>query len=163
MPITNKIISREEAKNIALSLKNSGKTIVFTNGCFDILHAGHIELLEKAKSFGDILILGLNTDKSIKIIKGENRPLNIQIDRARVIAALELVDYVVLFDESTPCEIISKIKPDIHVKGGDYDPTDFENMPEAEVINEYGGKIEVVPLLKTKSTTNIIKKISKLQ
>jgi D-beta-D-heptose 7-phosphate kinase/D-beta-D-heptose 1-phosphate adenosyltransferase len=136
-----------------------GKKIVFTNGCFDILHTGHLQLLRKAKSFGDVLVVGLNTDASIKRLKGPERPILPEEERVEIISALEPVDYVVLFSEDDPCKIIAELKPDVHVKGGDYDPSDYVNMPEAKVVHEYGGEVKIVNLIDGKSTTNIIKKI----
>mgnify|MGYP001577449200 FL=1 len=128
----------------------------------DIIHLGHIALLEKAKSFGDILIVGLNTDDSIKRIKGKLRPVFSENERLQILSSLECVDYVTLFNENTPSEIIEVLKPDIHVKGGDYDFNDFNSMPEAKIINEYGGKIIIIPLLDGYSSTDIIDKILKM-
>jgi len=153
-----KIKKFHELTNLISDLKKYNKKIVFTNGCFDILHSGHIKLLNKAKSFGDILIVGLNTDKSVRNIKGNKRPINSQEDRVEVLSNLEAIDFIVLFDENTPKNLISKLKPDVHVKGGDYDPNDLNSLPEAETIKNYGGKIKIVNLVKGKSTTNIIKK-----
>jgi len=151
-----KVKTQEELQAIIENLKENDKKIVFTNGCFDILHVGHTKLIKKAKSFGDTLILGLNTDYSIKLVKGENRPINSQEERAEVLAAIEDIDYIVFFGEETPCNLIKALKPDIHVKGGDYDP---EKIPEAEIIKEYGGEIKIVDLFKDKSTTHLIEKI----
>ena len=110
----------EEIALLASELKARGKKIIFTNGCFDILHAGHVRYLETAKSYGDVLILGLNSDRSVSALKGEGRPINSQVDRAYIVAALEVVDYVVIFDEDTPYKLIKAVKPHILVKGGDY-------------------------------------------
>ena len=151
----NKIKSRQELVDY---IKNNreNKTIVFTNGCFDILHIGHIKLLQFAKSSGDILILGLNSDSSIKRLKGEKRPIVCQEDRAEVLSALECVDFISIFEEDTPCELISLLKPDIHVKGGDYD---VNKIPEANVIRSYGGKILRFEYIPNHSSTGIIEKI----
>lgn len=157
---TSKIKSREDLKEIIQNLKLKNKKTIFTNGCFDILHVGHTKLLQEAKSFGDVLILAINSDSSIKKIKGPDRPINNQQERAEVLAALEFVDYIVIFDESTPCQIISELKPDIHVKGGDYDPNNYQNMPEAEIIHGYGGEVRIINIVEGKSTTGIIKKIN---
>ncbi|MEM4259830.1 MAG: D-glycero-beta-D-manno-heptose-7-phosphate kinase [Candidatus Woesearchaeota archaeon] len=154
-----KIVSREKIIKILKYYKSMNKKIVFTNGCFDILHTGHVRLLQKAKSFGDILVVGLNTDESIKKIKGPERPIINQEDRAEILSSLDCVDYIVFFDENNPCEIISEIKPDIHVKGGDYNPNDYKNMPEAKIVHEYGGEVKIINLVDGKSTTNIINKI----
>ena len=151
----NKIKSRQELVDY---IKNNreNKTIVFTNGCFDILHIGHIKLLQFAKSSGDILILGLNSDSSIKRLKGDKRPIVCQEDRAEVLSALECVDFISIFEEDTPCELISLLKPDIHVKGGDYD---VNKIPEANVIRSYGGKILRFEYIPNHSSTGIIEKI----
>jgi len=137
-------------------LKKKGKKIVFTNGCFDILHIGHISLLEKAKEYGDVLVLGLNTDDSIKRLKGPSRPIINQQERIKILSALEYVNYIVLFDENNPYNLIKRIKPDIHVKGEDYKE---KTMPEAKIVKSYGGKIVLLPLTTNISTTNIINKI----
>ena len=151
----NKIKSRQELVDY---IKNNreNKTIVFTNGCFDILHIGHIKLLQFAKNSGDILVLGLNSDSSIKRLKGDKRPIVCQEDRAEVLSALECVDFISIFEEDTPCELISLLKPDIHVKGGDYD---VNKIPEANVIRSYGGKILRFEYIPNHSSTGIIEKI----
>jgi rfaE bifunctional protein nucleotidyltransferase chain/domain len=154
-----KIKSREEIKNISENLKKEGRIVVFTNGCFEILHPGHIEILERAKMLGDILIVGINSDESIKKIKGNKKLILDEWARSRIIASLEAVDYVVIFNEETHEKIISEIKPNIHVKGGDYK---IEDLPEAKIVESYGGKIKILPLLEGFSTTNIIKKILEL-
>jgi len=144
-----------EISSIANELKNKNRKIIFTNGCFDILHIGHIKYLEKAKKFGDVMILGLNSDASVKKIKGKNRPINNQNDRAYVLAALEVVDYLVIFNEDTPYELINLIKPDVLVKGGDYEGK--------EVIGQNIAKdLKLVKFIEGKSTSNIIKMIKKI-
>jgi D-beta-D-heptose 7-phosphate kinase/D-beta-D-heptose 1-phosphate adenosyltransferase len=144
----------KEIAAIADELKNKNKKIIFTNGCFDILHIGHVQYLEKAKSFGDILIIGLNSDLSVKNLKGKNRPINSQSDRAYILAALEVVDYVVIFDEDTPLKLIELIKPDILVKGSDY--------KGKEVIgSEIAKELRLVEFIQNSSTSEIIKKITK--
>ena len=149
-------IDRSDTKIFAEILHRGGKKIVFTNGCFDILHAGHVRYLKAARSLGDILILGLNSDQSVKKLKGEDRPINSEDDRLEVIDALESVDFVVIFDESTAENLVSEIKPDIYVKGGDYS---IDNLPEGQIVLSYGGKVELIPLVAGRSTTNIIRKI----
>ena len=129
------IKSIEELKTLVENLKDEGKTIVFTNGCFDILHAGHVDYLEKAKSFGDVLIVGVNSDSSIKRIKGEKRPINKQEYRVKVLSALNCVDYVIVFDEDTPIEVIKAVKPDVLVKGADWKLEDI-------VGREYAKRVE---------------------
>lgn len=137
-------------------LREGGKRVVFTNGCFDILHAGHVRYLEKARSFGDVLVLGLNTDASVRENKGDSRPINGELDRAAVVGALRAVDYVVLFGEKTAEAIIREVRPDVYVKGGDYT---IETLPEARVVAEYGGRVELVRFLEGHSTTRMIEKI----
>jgi D-beta-D-heptose 7-phosphate kinase/D-beta-D-heptose 1-phosphate adenosyltransferase len=143
-----------EIATLSEELKARGKKIIFTNGCFDILHAGHVRYLETAKSYGDILILGLNSDRSVTALKGENRPINIQLDRAYILAALEAVDYVVVFDEDTPYDLIKAVKPNILVKGGDY--------KGKEVIGQdIADELKLVQFVDGKSTTRTIEKIQK--
>lgn len=127
-----------------------------TNGCFDILHVGHVRYLKKSKSFGDVLIVGLNSDKSVRSIKGEGRPINSEQDRAEVLCALESVDYVVLFDEDSPKDLLEVIKPNIYTKGADYT---LKTLPEADVILRNNGWVEFIDFVEGKSTTKIIDKI----
>ena len=150
------LIDREEAEKFTAEIKKLGKKIVFTNGVFDILHVGHLTYLEEAKSFGDILIVGVNSDSSVKVNKGDKRPINSEIDRAKMILGLKPVDYVVIFDEKTPMEIISKIKPDIHIKGGDYKK---EDLPETPIVESNGGEVKILSFVDNKSTTGVIEKI----
>jgi len=144
----------DEITLLSTELKARGKKIIFTNGCFDILHAGHVRYLETAKSYGDILILGLNSDRSVKALKGEGRPINIQLDRAYILAALEAVDYVVVFDEDTPYELIKAIKPHVLVKGGDYEGKEVIGQDIAD-------ELKLVQFVDGKSTTKTIEKIQK--
>ncbi len=137
----------------------SGKTIVFTNGCFDILHSGHVTFLQQARALGDVLVVGVNSDASVRRIKGETRPINNQSDRVTVLAALEAVDHVVLFEENTPERLVSQIRPDVYVKGSDYT---LDRLPEAKIVQSYGGQVVLLPLVEGKSTTNIVRKISRL-
>ncbi len=150
------LIERNIVKNFCEDLRAQNKKIVFTNGCFDIIHAGHVRYLTQAKSFGDILIVGLNNDESVRRLKGESRPINPEQDRAEVLLGLKAVDYVILFGEKTAESLISEVRPDIYVKGGDYN---LENLPEAKIVMSYGGKVEFINLVAGRSTTNIIKKI----
>ncbi len=149
------LISRSILAEVCQELRLADKRIVFTNGCFDILHSGHVAYLEVAKKFGDILIIGLNTDASVRRLKGESRPVNSENDRAIVINALKSVDYVVLFDEDTPLELISLLLPDVLAKGGDYTP---DTIVGADVVRQNGGNVVVIPLVAGKSTTAIIQK-----
>ena len=147
-------IERNEIQQLKANLIH--KKIAFTNGCFDIIHAGHVKYLEKARSEGDLLIVGLNSDVSVKRLKGENRPLNNEVDRATVLSALKSVDYVILFEEDTPKELVDELLPDVIVKGGDYT---VDTIVGAEKVIANGGKVVVVPLLEGRSTTNIINKM----
>lgn len=151
------IVARSEIKKLSEQIKTRGKKIVFTNGCFDILHAGHVRYLNAAKQLGDCLILGLNSDLSVRALKGESRPINVEEDRAEVLAALASVDYVVVFDESTAEQLVFEIQPDVYVKGGDYSP---ETLPESQIVTSYGGKTVLIPLVEGRSSTNIINKIN---
>tara|TARA_B100001093_G_scaffold519145_1_gene606741 strand:+ start:1412 stop:2854 length:1443 start_codon:yes stop_codon:yes gene_type:complete len=148
------VITLEEMVTLAGELKSRGKKIIFTNGCFDILHAGHVRYLETAKSYGDVLILGLNSDRSVSALKGEGRPINSQADRSYILAALDVVDYVVVFDEDTPYHLIKAIKPHILVKGGDY-------KGEAVVGQDLVDEIKLVQFVDGKSTTKTIEKIQR--
>ncbi|WP_298272808.1 D-glycero-beta-D-manno-heptose-7-phosphate kinase [Geobacter sp.] len=136
--------------------KGRGRRIVFTNGCFDLLHVGHVKYLQKAKGFGDILVLGLNSDASVRRLKGEKRPLIGEEERAHILAALDCIDYVVIFDEDTPLRLIETLRPAVLVKGGDYTP---EGVVGREVVESYGGRVELVQFVDGRSTTNIIEKI----
>lgn len=151
------VIKQENLDELLAKLKKENKTVVTTNGCFDILHVGHVRYLKKAKSFGDVLLIALNSDKSVKSIKGPTRPINNENDRAEILSSLYFVDYVVMFDEDSPMNLLAKIKPDVHTKGADYT---VETLPEAKVILEGGGKIEFISFVEGKSTTSIIEKIS---
>ena len=149
---TSHIKTFDEIKTLSSKLHNQGKKIVFTNGCFDILHAGHVKYLEVAKSYGDVLILGLNADSSVKKLKGPTRPINTQDDRAYILASLESVDYVVIFEEETPYELIKLIKPHVLVKGGDYEGKEVVGQDIAD-------ELKLVQFVDGKSTTNTIKRI----
>jgi D-glycero-beta-D-manno-heptose 1-phosphate adenylyltransferase len=137
------------------------KRIIATNGCFDILHVGHIRYLEKSKLLGDILVVGLNSDESVKRLKGKDRPINSQEDRAEMLLALKSVDYVVIFEEDTAVEFLKLIKPSIYTKGGDYSPSDLKNWPEYHAACEIACKIELISFVDGKSSTNIINQINK--
>lgn len=146
----------EEAVNLRNSWREAGLKVVFTNGCFDIIHLGHVDYLRKSRALGDRLIVGMNTDASVQRIKGPTRPICDEKSRSHVLAALESVDAVVLFDESTPERLIHAIKPDILTKGDDYT---IENIVGAEFVSSYGGKVITVPLVKGYSTSQIVNKI----
>ena len=151
------LIQRQDLPKLLKQLKAEGKTIVTTNGCFDILHVGHVRYLQKTKTFADKLLVCLNSDSSVKQIKGPDRPINNEQDRAEILCALSCVDYVVLFDEATPQNLLCEIKPDVHTKGADYT---IETLPEAKSIMENGGRIEFISFVEGKSTTNVINKIN---
>ena len=151
-----RVLNTEEASKLIEDLKKQGKQVVFTNGCFDILHVGHMTYLEEAKEFGDYLFVGVNSDESVKRLKGPTRPINSEDDRAELLAGLKAVDYTVIFTEDTPVELIGELKPSIHVKGGDYKK---EDLPETKVVESYGGRVEIVSLVEGKSTSNVVKKI----
>lgn len=154
---TPKLINSLELLSSKVSeLKKEGKKIVFTNGCFDILHKGHVSLLNKAKAVGDVLIVGINSDKSIRKLKGPSRPINKLNDRLLVLSGLQSVDYLVSFEEDTPVKIIKAIKPDVFVKGGDYT---VDSIPESKIVMQLGGKVQIIPFVNNRSTTGIINRI----
>lgn len=152
------LISRQTLAELCREAKSEGKTIVFTNGCFDIIHAGHIAYLNDSKKLGDILVIGLNSDDSVKRLKGPSRPYNNINDRAVLLSALKPVDYVSVFDEDTPLELITAILPDVLTKGGDYNP---DTIVGADVVRVGGGKVVVIKYVEGKSTTLIIDKLKK--
>ena len=152
-----KLLSQFEIIDIVNKGHREGKTYVVTNGCFDILHVGHVRYLKKTKSFADYLIVLLNSDSSVKAIKGDSRPINNELDRAEILSSLSCVDYVVLFDESSPGNLLEKIRPDVYTKGADYT---IETLPEREVVERNNIRVEFIDFVQGKSTTNIINKIS---
>jgi D-glycero-beta-D-manno-heptose 1-phosphate adenylyltransferase len=157
--VKSKIISDKAALGRLIAFWDyKDKKIVFTNGCFDILHRGHIEYLAQAANHGDVLIVGLNTDASVKRIKGENRPVNDEYSRALQVAALSFVTVVVPFEEDTPYELIKFVQPDVLVKGSDYEPADIVG---ADIVTAKGGKIETIQLVEGYSTTGLIEKLKK--
>lgn len=154
MKAKDKILGPRQLKKWVETQRKAGKKIVFTNGCFDILHAGHVSVLEFSRSKGDVLVVGLNSDASVRRLKGPTRPVNSQADRALVLAALESVSAVCIFEEDTPYNLIKTVCPDVLVKGGDYKPSEI-------VGREFAKKVVRFALLKGRSTTNVIKKVSK--
>ena len=150
--------TQEEIVNIVRNGQAEGKTFVVTNGCFDILHVGHVRYLQKTKEFADNLIIMLNSDISVKSIKGPDRPINCEEDRAEILSALSCVDYVVLFDEKSPAGLLEKIKPDVYTKGADYT---LETLPERDIVLRNNIKVKFIDFVEGKSTTNVIEKISK--
>jgi len=151
-----KIVSRAMIAEVLSRAKGEGRKVVFTNGCFDLLHVGHVKYLQKARKLGDLLVLGLNSDASIRRLKGPRRPLIGEDERAHILAALDCIDFVVIFDEDTPLELLQEVRPDILVKGGDYTP---EGVVGKDLVESYGGRIELIQFVDGKSTTNIIEKI----
>lgn len=147
------IKSREEIKEIRTQLKSLGKKVVFTNGCFDLIHSGHVDYLVKAKEMGDVLILALNTDSSIKRIKGNKRPILGQDERAFIVSNLKPVDYITFFEEDTPAEIISELIPDVLVKGADWA---IDKIVGREVVEANGGEVKTIKFVNQQSTSNVI-------
>jgi rfaE bifunctional protein nucleotidyltransferase chain/domain len=150
------ILSKGDLNDLVRELSNPNKKVVFTNGCFDILHRGHIEYLSKAKDLGDVLVIGLNTDDSVSRLKGPHRPLQDEVSRAHIMAALEFVDYVVYFNEDTPYELIKKVQPDVLVKGADYK---IEDIVGYDIVMAKGGTVETIDFLPGYSTSAIEAKI----
>lgn len=150
------LIERDEIKNLVDKIHVDGKTVVCTNGCFDILHVGHVRYLQKTKSFADYSIVLLNSDKSVRSIKGPTRPINSENDRAEILSALSCVDYVVLFDEDSPRNLLDEIKPDVYTKGADYT---LETLPEADIMKKNNTRVEFITFVEGKSTTSTINKM----
>ena len=157
--IKNKILTREQAKNFVAAARITGKTIAFTNGCFDILHEGHIFSLSQAAKEADILVVGLNSDSSVKKLKGDHRPINNEHSRALLLASLLMVDIVTIFEEDTPLELIKVIMPDVFVKGGDYT---IDQIAGAKEVIENGGRVIINEIIPGFSTTGLVEKIKTL-
>ncbi|MGN6437708.1 MAG: D-glycero-beta-D-manno-heptose 1-phosphate adenylyltransferase [Agriterribacter sp.] len=157
--IKNKILTVDGIRHQVKRWKLLGKKIVFTNGCFDILHNGHIEILSQAAQSGDVLVIGVNADASVKRLKGAARPVNNETFRSLMLASLTIVDAVVIFEEDTPLSLINEIEPDVLLKGGDYT---IDQIVGAEEVIKNGGEVKIVPLVKGFSTTSLIQKIQEL-
>lgn len=155
-PTSEKIVELSQALKIREEWKKQGESVVFTNGCFDILHLGHVDYLEKAKNAGQKMIVGLNTDQSVKKLKGPQRPINNQYARSRILASLAFVDLVILFDEDTPLELIQSLLPDVLIKGNDYT---IDTIVGAKEVLANGGEVKTIELVPNYSTTELIKKI----
>jgi rfaE bifunctional protein nucleotidyltransferase chain/domain len=155
LPYQHKVLDRDSAAAQVRQWREHGQTVVFTNGCFDILHVGHVQTLQRARAEGQKLIVGVNSDASVQRLKGPTRPVNNQLDRAALLAALECVDAVTIFPEDTPVELLEVLRPDVHVKGGDYK---VEDLPEAKVVQKHGGRIVLIDLVPGRSTTAIIER-----
>ena len=151
-----KIKTREELQRLIHNLKRSGKRIVFTNGCFDILHVGHVRYLEEAKSLGDVLVVGINSDRSVRGLKGPRRPILSAEERGEILSGLGCIDYITVFDEPTPFQLISVLQPDVLVKGGDWTP---EQVVGRETVEGAGGRVIILPFVEGSSTTSIIEVI----
>ncbi|MDW7694405.1 D-glycero-beta-D-manno-heptose 1-phosphate adenylyltransferase [Flammeovirgaceae bacterium SG7u.111] len=158
MASKDKIQTLNELKELRKNWKEEGKKVVFTNGCFDIIHLGHVDYLEKAAAFGHKMILGLNTDASVSKLKGPSRPINSGYARARVLAAMSFIDAVVLFGEETPFELISALIPDVLVKGSDYE---IKNIVGADIVTQHGGEVKTIDFVEGFSTTSTIDKMKK--
>jgi len=156
--LREKIKTKEELRRIVEDLKKKGKRIVFTNGCFDLLHLGHIRYLEKAKSLGDILVVGVNSDRSVRNLKGPERPILLEEERVEILSSLGCVDYITVFDELTPLELISSLQPHILVKGGNWAK---ETTVGREVVERSGGEVVILPFVEGSSTSNLIETILK--
>ena len=154
--MNQKLKTVEELLPLLAILRSSGRKIVFTNGCFDIIHTGHTRYLAKARSLGDVLIVAVNSDASVRMLKGEKRPINPEAERGEVLGALEAVDFVVFFSEPDPYRIISELQPDVLVKGGDWVP---DNIVGASEVRGWGGSVHSIPFLHERSTTALLKKI----
>lgn len=154
--MSGKLKNLAEIAALAAATRESGKQVVFTNGCFDLLHRGHVHILRQAKASGDLLIVGINSDRSVKSIKGPARPILPETDRVELIGAMEMVDYVVLFDEADPYQLIAAIKPNVLAKGGDWNDNQIIG---ADLVKQDGGRVAVIPYLKGFSTTEIIERI----
>lgn len=155
-PIKDKIISAGQVPGILNEALRASKKIAFTNGCFDIIHRGHIHYLSKAREKADILVVGLNSDASVKRLKGANRPVKDEMTRAEVLASMQFIDYVILFGEDTPLKLITLVRPDILIKGGDYTIDDIVGYEE---VMAYGGRVETIPFLEGYSSSDLIKKL----
>lgn len=153
-----KLPTLDELVALRQSWKTQGKTVVWTNGCFDLLHAGHVRSFREAKALGDILVVGINSDASVRAIKGDLRPVVNEEDRAEIVAALEAVDYAIIFDEPDPVRVLSLVRPDIHCKGAEY-ASGNRPVPERDVVLGYGGEIRFLPLHRGRSTTGLIERI----
>lgn len=151
-----KIVGRARLRAVVRKLQRAGVRVVFTNGCFDILHVGHVRYLREARALGGLLLVGMNSDRSVRRLKGSGRPLVPERKRAEVLAALEMVDYVTIFDEDTPAKLIAELRPDVLVKGGDYRT---EEIAGREIVEATGGHVVIVPIVRGWSTTRFIRKI----
>jgi D-glycero-beta-D-manno-heptose 1-phosphate adenylyltransferase len=151
-----KVVTWDELERRLAPLRAAGGRVVFTNGCFDLLHVGHVRYLQAARRLGDALVVGVNSDRSVRGLKGEDRPIVSQEERAEILAALACVDYVTIFEEPTPERLLASVRPDVHVKGGDYRE---EDLPEAPLVRSWGGEVVLLPLTQGRSTTGLARKL----
>ena len=159
--VMNKLVTIEQLVEIINQARSEGKKFAWTNGCFDIIHAGHIDYLEKSKAYGDLLVVGLNSDESVKKLKGDNRPIFSELDRAKVLCSIVYVDYVILFSDKRPIKLLELLQPDYYIKGGDY-TIDTIDQGERKVVEGYGGEIVLLPMVEGISSSIIVEKIRKL-
>jgi D-beta-D-heptose 7-phosphate kinase/D-beta-D-heptose 1-phosphate adenosyltransferase len=155
----NKLLNWSDLLVVRESHRAAGRVVVWTNGTFDLLHPGHVSSLQQARSLGDVLVVGLNSDRSVKAYKGPTRPILNEAERAAMLAALECVDYVIVFDEDTPAESLARLRPEVHCKGAEYAPPHGRPVPERTVVETYGGRIEYLPLVPGLSTTELLNRI----
>lgn len=156
---TNKIVDFSTMVTLRQRYREQGRIVVWTNGCFDLLHLGHIHSLQQASQLGEILLVGINSDTSVRHLKGPGRPILPETERARIVAALECVDHVLIFDETTPTAVLEQVQPDIHCKGTEYAPPHGRALPERAVVEAYGGRVAFLPLLPGLSTTDLIARV----
>lgn len=157
MDVASRILNRDQIVERVRAAKAKGLTVILTNGCFDVLHAGHVRYLQGARALGDVLVVAVNSDEQVKALKGEGRPLLPERERAELIASLEAVDLVTIFNELTVTELLLALKPDVHAKGTDYTE---ETVPERDVVRSYGGRVEIVGDPKNHSTSELLRKVS---
>lgn len=162
MHVSPKVVTLERLLALREQWREEGKTVVWTNGCFDLFHIGHLHSLRAARGLGDVLVVGVNSDASIARLKGATRPIVPEAERAEIVAALQDVDCAVVFDDATPERILSELRPDIHCKGDDYAPPNGKPVPEAPVVASYGGRIAYLPLVPSVSTTSRVRRIQEL-
>jgi rfaE bifunctional protein nucleotidyltransferase chain/domain len=158
-PKRPKIVDWPQLLELRRHWRREGLTVVWTNGCFDLLHVGHVRSLQAARKFGDVLVVGLNSDASVRQLKGPDRPILPGAERAELLAALECVDHVIVFEEATPEAALQRLQPDVHCKGFDYAPPHGKPIPEAGMVQAYGGRLEFLPLVPGRSTSNLIERI----
>jgi rfaE bifunctional protein nucleotidyltransferase chain/domain len=156
-----KIVDRNTLLLARAHYRSTGRVVVWTNGCFDLLHPGHVASLQAARDLGDVLVVGLNSDASVRVNKGPSRPILTQDERAAMLAALACVDYVLVFDEPTPAAVLAELQPDVHCKGSEYAPPHGRPVPEAATVRAYGGRIAYLPLVPGLSTTELLRRIER--